>query len=71
MKIIGERALQREEIVPAEALQQEGLWHLVASEGGLCKGDRARKGEHERWEVREVSRGQIASHGKDLGFSPR
>lgn len=52
MKIISERALQRKEIAPAEALQGKGLWHLVASEGGLHKGNPARKGEHERWQVK-------------------
>lgn len=57
MKIISKRALNGDEMAPAKALQQEGLWHVVGTERAHAKGTEQARGA---WETGHQKRYQGA-----------
>lgn len=57
MKIISKRALKGDEMAPAKALQQEGLWHVVGTERAHAKGTEQARGA---WETGHQKRYQGA-----------
>lgn len=72
MKIISKRALKGDEMAPAKALQQEGLWHVVGTERAHAKGTEQARGAwetgHQRG-IKEPDRITPLGCGRDFGSS--